>query len=131
MPRKKKLERTIISLALLGMCACAASSAGTYGPALSGAGALLVTTAIHRSITGDCWANCGRGHVCDRNSGLCVEGECTPGCAPYESCQKLSVGFACVPTDLGTRTRAAKPESPSPRSQGARAAFAGAGPVPL
>jgi hypothetical protein len=58
----------------------------------------VLATGLYRGVTGDCWAACSAGYVCDRARGVCVAGEClSTGCAPGSRCAIESDGhFECV-----------------------------------
>ena len=55
-------------------------------------GAALGVAAVHavgyRAITGNCYAICTPGNVCDRQTGFCVPSECSPACADGQRCQR-------------------------------------------
>jgi hypothetical protein len=77
---------------------CAPRSTGSSpGAALAGAAALVSANAVNRAVTGACWGQCSGGKVCDKESGLCVAVTCDPACRQDQVCEKLSVGFTCVP----------------------------------
>jgi hypothetical protein len=79
-----------------GLPACT-SHGGDYTAAAAGLGAAVVYAAAHRAVTGDCWARCGHGRVCDRRTGLCVDGECAPGCPVGRQCvRELDGRSHCV-----------------------------------
>ena len=56
----------------------------------------VVATGVNRKLTGDCWAACTPGHVCERESGLCIRGECSPSCGDHQFCVKLEGQLTCV-----------------------------------
>jgi hypothetical protein len=70
--------------ASLALCGCARNS--TYNYAGAGLGATVAATAIYRGISGDCWARCTPGYICNRERGTCEPGECMPACAPGYFC---------------------------------------------
>ena len=49
-------------------------------------GVAVGEAAIYRAVTGNCYAQCGRGYACDRKTGLCVQIECAPGCPVGQQC---------------------------------------------
>lgn len=63
---------TILVLGALaaGPAACAANQAAS---AAIGTGAAIAAAGINRAVTGECWASCRPGTVCDKASGLCIE----------------------------------------------------------
>jgi hypothetical protein len=82
---------------LVWTAAACGSGRGDYTAAAVGLGAAVVYTAVHRGVTGDCWARCGYGMLCDRRTGLCVEGECAPGCPVGRKCvRELDGRSQCV-----------------------------------
>jgi hypothetical protein len=89
---------TLASLALLLLVlSCARARTNNYGAAGAGLGGTVLGTGIYRAATGGCWANCTHGWYCERDSGLCVRGECDPTCRGDESCVQEAQGkFRCV-----------------------------------
>jgi hypothetical protein len=60
--------------AALGAAACQTSSRyATPANAAIGTGIAVGAAAVNRAVTGECWASCRPGTVCDRATGLCVE----------------------------------------------------------
>jgi hypothetical protein len=86
-------------LALGGSCSNA--NQHTYAQAGIATAIAVTTVGIHRALTGDCWARCRPGHLCNHESGLCEPGECLPGC-PYGTHCTRDVGgtYRCA-SDLG------------------------------
>jgi len=82
------------------------SNANQHTAAQAGiATAIAVTTVgIHRALTGDCWARCRPGYLCNHESGLCELGECLPAC-PYGTHCTRDVGgtYRCA-SDLGNQS---------------------------
>ena len=104
------------------MPACS-SHGSDYAAATAGLGAAVVYTAAYRAATGDCWARCGHGMVCDRRTGLCVEGECAPGCPVGQQCVRdLDRRSHCVDEALARRFG-----NPAPVDGGSPAALSGPG----
>lgn len=85
-----------VGLVLSVLASC--GHAGTYGAAAGGLGVAVAATSLYRGATGDCWAACSPGYVCDRARGICVAGEClSAGCAPGSRCVVEPDGrFDCV-----------------------------------
>ncbi|HEY6725670.1 MAG TPA: hypothetical protein VI197_16665 [Polyangiaceae bacterium] len=61
---------------------------------------MVAATAANRALTGECWAACTPGHVCDHESGLCVPGECSPACPDTQTCVRIDGVLMCA--DKGT-----------------------------
>ncbi len=63
----------ILGLAVIaaGPAACAAGN--TAANAAIGTGLAVAAAGINRAATGECWASCRPGTVCDKATGLCVE----------------------------------------------------------
>ncbi|MBN1609229.1 MAG: hypothetical protein JW940_21545 [Polyangiaceae bacterium] len=81
--------------------AACGSQRSNHAAAAVGLGAAVVYTAVHRAATGDCWARCGHGMLCDRRTGRCVEGECAPGCPVGRHCvHELDGRSHCVDETL-------------------------------
>jgi hypothetical protein len=63
-----------------------------------GAGVLAATgigaSVIHRKITGDCYAACPPGTVCDRDSGLCERRGCA--CPADQVCEVVGGEVVCT-----------------------------------
>jgi len=108
-------SHAIASLSVcLALCGCGHNS--TYGAAAGGLGATVAATAIYRGISGDCWARCRPGYICNRERGVCEPGECMPACAPGYFCfREPDETLDCVadPTSLrlsrGSSTNAVAP----------------------
>ncbi len=73
-----------LSLAMAGALPGCGSDAGRAAVATAVA---VGAVGINRAVTGNCWAQCDPGFLCDEKSGLCERGECVPGCP---------VGYYCV-----------------------------------
>jgi hypothetical protein len=72
--------------------------------------AMVAAVAANRALTGECWAACTPGYVCDHESGLCVEGECTPRCDEEQVCARVAEQLVCV--DKGTAFKLNQTRSP-------------------
>ena len=60
-------------------------------------GAAVAGTVLYRAVTGGCVASCRAYQVCDRQSGLCIQAECSPECAIGQECVREVDGrFRCV-----------------------------------
>jgi len=68
--------------------------------AVTGAAVMIAATGVNRKLTGECWAACTPGYVCDHESGMCVVGECRPSCPETQACVRMDAGLMCV--DKGT-----------------------------
>jgi hypothetical protein len=69
-----------------------AADAATVGAVAVGA------TMIYRATTGGCWGQCRGGHVCDPETGTCVElPACGGRCFGDERCEVGPVEEQCVP----------------------------------
>lgn len=92
-------SRPLLGLLVLGatVLSCAGSDAER---AALGTGIMVGAVAVHRAATGDCWAHCSLGYLCNHESGLCEKGECRPACDAGYHCAVTSVGQSCVPDAL-------------------------------
>jgi hypothetical protein len=95
---------------LIAMSACGGGPyTNNYGAAGVGLGAAVAGAVGYRAITGGCVAQCTPGHVCDRQSGLCVPSECSPSCPAGQQCQRDSDGrMICVDDGLTMSLMAAR-----------------------
>jgi len=120
-PAKPKYAASLI-LALctaLGVGACGGGG-NQYAAAAVGLGATIAATAAYRSVTGGCWASCGQGLTCDRATGLCVRGECAPGCPVGQHCvREPNDEDHCVDDALSTSFGSAPQVPVSPKAPGA------------
>ena len=109
-PRRQRwLVLGLVSSGFLLTAACDTRWANGGGP-IGG----VTAAAVNRERTGDCWAQCSSGMICDRERGVCVDAECAPACSAGQVCEKLSVGFACVSEGKGFTT----PPPSRPRTSG-------------
>lgn len=80
--RRWALRCTQVAFAFVSLAtltACRVEGIGK-GPSAALLGATAIgAAAVNRSVSGDCWATCSPGWVCNRESGLCekVEGQDT------------------------------------------------------
>jgi hypothetical protein len=88
-----------VGLLVIGwmLLSCAGSEAGH---AALGTGVMVGAVAVNRVVTGDCWAHCSLGYVCNHESGLCEQGECYPACASGYHCAATSMGRTCLSNAL-------------------------------
>jgi hypothetical protein len=96
--------RRLLLLTVVGVLECE-----PYGPGVthSTAGAVFGATAIgatalQRSATSGCWANCQTGTQCDKESGMCVPIPCG-GCPADAICVDSPRGEECVHRARETR----------------------------
>jgi hypothetical protein len=77
-----------IALAASASSSCGSSPRNTrnYQAAAGGLAAVAVTTIAYRAATGSCYAMCRPGYSCDRQSGLCIQTECSPECPEGTRC---------------------------------------------
>lgn len=75
------------------LLSCAGSDAGH---AALGTGVMVGAVGVNRAATGDCWAHCSPGYVCNQESGLCEKGECYPACDAGYHCAATSMGQRCL-----------------------------------
>src|SRR6185437_11008217 len=71
-----RLRPLVASLGLTALAATACSSSSPYGTpknAAIGTGLAVAAAGANRAVTGECWAACRPGTVCDHATGLCVE----------------------------------------------------------
>lgn len=80
------LARRAIALLSASVAPCGCARNPTYNSAAVGLGATVATTALYRGISGDCWARCTPGYICNHERGTCEPGECLPACAPGYLC---------------------------------------------
>lgn len=64
--------------------------------AVTGTAIMIAATGVNRKLTGECWAACTPGYVCDYDSGMCVEGECRPPCPETQACVRMDAGLMCM-----------------------------------
>lgn len=94
---------------------CAPHSTGSsVSGGLSGAAGLVSANALNRAANGACWGECSGGKVCDKESGLCVAATCDPPCRQDQMCERLSMGFTCVPRS----TPNSPSQTPIPKADG-------------
>ena len=88
--------RSELGLLVIGwtLLSCAGSDAAH---AALGTGIMVGAVGAHRAATGDCWAHCSLGYVCNQASGLCEKGECYPACDAGYHCAATSIGQTCQP----------------------------------
>jgi hypothetical protein len=73
-PRLPFLFFLLTSAGALALAACKSSSPyATPQNAAIGTGIAVGAAAVNRAVTGDCWAACRPGTICDKTTGLCVE----------------------------------------------------------
>ena len=93
------LHRTTVFLGCLALsaAACGRPPPRSYGNALVGAALAVGAAGVNRAATGECWAACRPGTVCDKASGLCVEpsARASPGSGPRMS--PAPIGAAELP----------------------------------
>lgn len=77
-----------------------ACGGSTEAQAAAATAVMVAATGVNRSLTGECWAACTPGYVCDHESGLCVRGECSPACPDTQTCVSLDGVLMCA--DKGT-----------------------------
>jgi len=108
-------------LAAAALLAAVGCRSGDFGAAAAGLGAGVVTAGVLRATTGTCWARCGPGDVCNRESGLCEAGECYPACPVGQSCaRELDGSYRCADDPTVFRPGAAT-TSPAPAASAAPA----------
>lgn len=71
-----------------------------YAGALVTAGAGVFAAGGNRALTGDCWARCRNGMMCDRDSGMCVDVPCGGTCPADWKCQRIGGREQCVQPTL-------------------------------
>jgi hypothetical protein len=85
----------LVSLVLLPTC-----GGSTEAQAVAATAVMVAATGANRALTGECWAACTPGYVCDHESGLCVPGECSPTCPETQTCVRVDGVLMCA--DKGT-----------------------------
>ena len=93
--RRRWLALSVSVLAMLPAC-----GASNEVKAVTATAVTVAAVAANRAITGECWAACTSGYVCDHESGLCVEGECSPACPETQTCVRVDGVLECA--DKGT-----------------------------
>ena len=85
-------------VAVGGALALAFACGGTndYLGAAVTAGAAVAAAGVNRAATGDCWAQCRNGMMCDRDSGTCVAVPCGGACPADWRCERLGNREQCV-----------------------------------
>jgi len=101
------------SFAVALALACSASNGKEYAAAATGLVGVVSATAVYRTQKGGCWAICSPGYACDRQRGTCHRIECSPACAPNETCFiEADNNFRCIDT-LGSGRFGTSPSLPS------------------
>jgi hypothetical protein len=77
-----------------------ACGGSTEAQAVVATAVMVTATGVNRALTGECWAACTPGYVCDHESGLCVPGECSPVCPETQTCVRIDGALMCA--DKGT-----------------------------
>ncbi|GEM_PF-2176769 len=77
--------RPLVTLAA-ALASATGCHAGESGAAVAALGTTILLTGVRRAATGDCWASCGAGTICNRERGLCEKGECVPACPVGSHC---------------------------------------------
>lgn len=109
---ERACRRAIAASAWLAL-ACGSGS-NDYARAAVALGTTVLATGTYRAITGECWAQCRPGYVCDRERGLCIRAECAPGCPVGTHCVREVDGrFACV-DDVGSFQLGPRADPPPP-----------------
>ena len=106
-PRRPRPQvgRHLPALLLWSVMACTGTThTNSYGIAAVALGGAIVSTAVNRAMTGDCWARCRPGLICDRRSGECVPGECAPGCPVGQHCVRDGDGSTRCEDHVGAVT---------------------------
>jgi hypothetical protein len=82
--------------ALLAVVSSCAANSAALGDAAVGTATGLMAAGVSRS-SGDCYASCPPGNVCDSKTGLCVELPCRGQCGLNEVCDTGRALPVCVP----------------------------------
>ncbi|HOU90280.1 MAG TPA: hypothetical protein PLU22_04500 [Polyangiaceae bacterium] len=83
--RRRPPPRLLVVIAA-SFASATSCHAGEPGAAVAALGTTVLLTGVRRAATGDCWASCGAGTVCNRERGLCERGECVPACPVGSHC---------------------------------------------
>jgi hypothetical protein len=92
-------------LLLLASAACAACN--LYTPGTTGSthnytgaaifgGTAVAAAGANRAVTGDCWASCPTGRVCNRETGTCDLLPCSSHCPADLRCERVGGEEVCV-----------------------------------
>jgi hypothetical protein len=102
---RRQITRHFPALLLWSVMACTGTThTNNYAVAGAALGGAVVGAALHRALTGDCWALCRSGLICDRESGKCVPGECAPGCQVGQHCVRDVDGSTHCEDQMGAVT---------------------------
>lgn len=89
-----------IAVALLAMLAgCNSGGSGAVAAAALNTTIAVATSGVSRS-QGGCFASCGPGTTCDRNTGYCVVLPCRGRCQANEQCVEQGLSSKCVALSL-------------------------------
>lgn len=93
-------ERQRLALGAAVLALLTACGGSTEAQAVAATAVMVAATGVNRALTGECWAACTPGYVCDHESGLCVRGECSPACPDTQTCVRIDGALMCA--DKGT-----------------------------
>jgi hypothetical protein len=113
----------------LALTCCGGADKDKYAQAALGTGITVAAVGVNRAVTGDCWAQCSPGYLCNEKSGLCERGECYPDCEVGSHCVRdaRDVTF-CAPD--ATRAPPPKAQSNPPPQQQAPQHYPESIPIP-
>jgi hypothetical protein len=77
-----------LAMAVAASLGCGPRNTHNYQAAAVGAGAVALHSVAYRAVTGNCYAMCTPGHLCDRQTGMCVPSECSPACPDGQRCTR-------------------------------------------
>lgn len=93
-------KRQRAALGLMALVLLPACGGSTEAQAVAATAVMVAATGANRALTGECWAACTPGYVCNHESGLCVPGECSPACPDTQTCVRIDGVLMCA--DKGT-----------------------------
>jgi len=86
LPRGAWVLILVALLASLSITCSSSRNTRNYQAAGVGLAAVAVHSVAYRAVTGNCYAMCTPGNVCDRQTGFCVPSECSPSCPDGTRC---------------------------------------------
>jgi hypothetical protein len=69
----RHLRALAVAFVLVVLAACGGQPVSKIAGAAIGTGLAVGAAGVNRAATGECWASCRPGMICDKASGLCVE----------------------------------------------------------
>lgn len=102
--RMSSLSRSCLAVVLAGLAAACVAQRGQKDPGIGrqndyvGAGVFAATAvgavALHRTLTGGCYASCPEGYVCNHETGICDRRPCM--CPADQVCEVVGGQVLCT-----------------------------------